>query len=270
MEIFPHKGPKTEKILPVASLREGVIFPHVVTILSFGRSKSIAALEAAYKNDGLLALFSQKDVKIIDPRREDLYEFGTLVKVERLDRGEGSLQAWIRGISRVKLVSVETETPFLVGKIIEFGEAAEPGDEIKAFAKVLINNFQQAINLGKSVDVLTIMHLMGESDPASLVDQIAYTLELDTSTKQALLEIPSVKDKLEKVAEYLNHEIGVLKLEQAITHKTQRRFDKAMRETVLREKKKTIDEELGELSEEDEEVKELEKKVKNAKMSTLR
>jgi len=266
MEIFTHQEPKKEKILPLAPIREGVVFPHVVTILSFGRPKSMAAVEAAYKSGGLIALFSQKDGKITDPQQEDLYQLGTLAKIERLDHGDGGLQAWIRGTGRAELLSIEAEMPFLLGKVAELEEEAGLGDEIKAFAKVLINNFQEAINLGKSVDVLTIMHLMGENDPASLVDQIAYTLELNTEAKQGLLEISAVKKRLEKVAQYLNHETGVLKLEQAINHKTQRRFDRAMRETFLREKKKTIDEELGELSEEDEETKELEKKVKNAKM----
>lgn len=266
MEIFTHQEPKKEKILPLAPIREGVVFPHVVTILSFGRPKSMAAVEAAYKSGGLIALFSQKNSKMTDPLQEDLYQTGTLAKIERLDRGDGGLQAWIRGTGRAELLSMEAETPFLLVKVAELAEEAGLGDEIKAFAKVLINNFQEAINLGKSVDVLTIMHLMGENDPASLVDQIAYTLELNTEAKQGLLETASVKKRLEKVAQYLNHETGVLKLEQTISHKTQRRFDKAMRETVLRERKKTIEEELGELSEEDEETKELEKKVKNANM----
>ena len=266
MEIFSHKESKEEKTFPIASIREGVVFPHIETILSFGRPKSVAAVKAAHESDGLICFFSQRNPKLFEPKKEDLYRIGTLAKIARILETEGGLQVWIKGITRVRLQSIEAEAPFLIGKVEKVNEVAEPTDEVKAFTKILISNFQKAINLGKSVDVLTIMHLMGENDPPSLGDQIAYTLELDTDTKQELLETFSVKRRLEKVTEHLNHEIGVLELEQTIVSKTQRRFDKSMREVVLREKKKSIEEELGEISEEDEEIKELDKKIKEAKM----
>ena len=266
MEIFSHKESKEEKTFPIASIREGVVFPHIETILSFGRPKSVAAVKAAHESDGLICFFSQRNPRLFEPKKEDLYRIGTLAKIARILETEGGLQVWIKGITRIRLQSIEAEVPFLIGKVEKVNEVAEPTDEVKAFTKILISNFQKAINLGKSVDVLTIMHLMGENDPPSLGDQIAYTLELDTDTKQELLETFSVKRRLEKVTEHLNHEIGVLELEQTIVSKTQRRFDKSMREVVLREKKKSIEEELGEISEEDEEIKDLDKKIKEAKM----
>ena len=266
MDIFPRKEAKEEKSVPIAPIRESVVFPHVETILSFGRQKSILAIKAAYENDGLIGFFSQRDLRILDPKAKDLYRVGTLAKVARLLESEEELKVWIKGLTRVRLQSIEEEKPFLLGKVEKISEMVELTNEAKAFTKILIANFQKAINIGKSVDVITVMHLMGENDPASLADQIAFTLEIETDDKQELLETFSVKRRLEKILGYLNNEIGILELEKTIANKTQKRFDKSMREVVLRERKKTIEEELGEISEEGEEIKELEKKIKEARM----
>lgn len=266
MDIFPVQEKKEEKVVPIAPIREGVVFPNVETILSFGRPKSVAAVEAAVKSDGFICFFSQKDAKVFDPKKEDLFEIGTIGKVTRLIHGESESQAWVRGLSRVRIKEVVAETPFFLGKVEPVQEVMENTEEVKASTKVLIANFQKSINLGKPVDVWTIMHLMGENTPSSLADQVAYTLDIDTPTKQEVLEALSVKKRLEKVIELLNREIASLELEQKIESKTKRKFDKSMREVVLREKKKTIEEELGEISEEDEEIKELNKKIKEAMM----
>jgi len=255
---------KSKETLPIVAIREGVVFPHTETLLTFGRPKSVAAVEAAYKSGQLIAFFSQKDSKIEDPQKKDLYGIGTLGKIERILPIEKGLYGWTKGIARVKLEEVEAREPFLIGQITRIPEVVEQADTTKALAKHIVTSFQKAINLGKSVDVMIMMRLMGESSPAEIADLVAYVLELKTPQKQELLETLSVQERLEKVAEHLSHEIGVLRLERTIASKTQRRFDKSMREAILRERKKTIEEELG--GEEVGEVKELEEKIKKAKM----
>lgn len=255
---------KSKETLPIVAIREGVVFPHTETLLTFGRPKSVAAVEAAYKSGQLIAFFSQKDSKIEDPQKKDLYGIGTLGKIERILPIEKGLYGWTKGIARVKLEEVEAREPFLIGQITRIPEVVEQADTTKALAKHVVTSFQKAINLGKSVDVMIMMRLMGESSPAEIADLVAYVLELKTPQKQELLETLSVQERLEKVAEHLSHEIGVLRLERTIASKTQRRFDKSMREAILRERKKTIEEELG--GEEVGEVKELEEKIKKAKM----
>jgi len=260
-------GPDKEKILPIVSIREGVIFPHTETILSFGRPKSIAAVEAAYKNDQIVAFFSQKNPQTIDPGQSDLYQMGTLAKIERLLYvGKNGLNAWVKGLKRVELKSIETEKPFLVGKIVELPEINEESEEIKTLTKNVMESFQKTINLGKTVDFMTIMKLMEGSPSNQLADQIAYILDLETEEKQKLLETFSVRDRLIKAAQSLTSEIKVLELEKEIDSKAQSRFDKSMKEAVLRERKRAIEEELGDLGGEDNENKELEQKIRKANM----
>jgi len=259
-------SPRKERVLPIVPLREGVIFPHVETILSFGRPASVAAVEAAFKTDRLVCFLSQKNPKVAEPTKDDLYQIGTLGRIERLLQTENEINAWVKGISRVKLESLEAVKPFMVGRVVEIPEIVETSDEVTALINNLTKNFQEAVNLGKSVDVMTVMRLLGENTPQEVADQISYVLDLKTADKQNLLETLSVKERLMKATEYLAHEIKVLELERAIDSKTKMKFDKSMRETILRERKKTIEEELGEVGGEDEEIKEIKEKIKKAKM----
>lgn len=260
-------GPTKEKILPVVSIREGVVFPHTETILSFGRPKSIAAVEAAYKNDQMVAFFSQKNPRTLNPEQSDLYDLGTLGKIEKLLYvGKTGLNAWVKGLKRIRLESIEAYKPFLVGKISEIPEITEESEEIKILSRNVMESFQKTINLGKTVDFMTIMKLMDGSSPHQLADQVAYILNLETSEKQKLLETFSVKERLNKAFQFLNNEIKVLQLEREIDSKAQSRFDKSMKEAVLRERKRAIEEELGDLGGEDNEIKELETKIKKANM----
>jgi len=259
----------TEKIVPLVAIREGVVFPHTETVLTFGRTKSVAAVEAAFRNDHQIVFFSQKDSRLVDPDKKDLYSIGTYGTVERLLRSDSDLNAWVKGLSRVKIISIESTEPFLLAKVQEVPEIVEDTPEVRALAGNLSKNFQEAINLGKSVDVMSVMRLLGENPPQELADQIGYVLEIKTPDKQLLLEALSVKERLMMTTEFLLQEIKVLELERNIASKTQKRFDKSMRETVLRERKRTIEEELGEISEEDNELKELQQKIKKAKMPEI-
>jgi len=259
-------GSNRQKIVPLVPIREGVIFPHVETVLNIGRPRSIAATEAAYKTDQIVAFITQKKASTTNPGKEDLYQVGILARIERLIyANKTEMNAWVKGISRIKLDSIEAQKPFLVAKINELSEVIEDSPDIKLLTKGVIENFQKLVNLGKPVDFLIIPKLMGSS-PNQLADQIAYTLNLPTAEKQKVLETRSVRDRLKQVLKLLTGEIKVLRLEREIDSKTQGRFDKTMKETVLREKKKAIEEELGELGGEDNEIKQLEEKIKKAKM----
>jgi len=259
-------SPKKERILPVVPLREGVLFPHVETILSFGRPSSIAAVEAAFRSDRLVCFLTQKGQEIEGTNEIKLYQIGTLGKIERLLRTENELNAWVKGIGRVQLESLEATTPFMVGKFIELPEISEVSDETTALANNLVKNFQEAVSLGKVVDVMMVMKLLGENTPTEIADQISYILDIETAEKQNLLETLSVKERLLKATDYLAHELKVLELERMIDSKTRRKFDRSMKESILRERKRVIEEELGEVAEEEDEIKELKQKIKKVKM----
>lgn len=257
--------PEEEKAVPVVPIRDGVIFPHTESVLTFGRPKSLSAIEASFSRERIICFVLQKNPKINDPSPDELYEIGTLSRIERMLRTDGEINALVRGTARVKIVGFETEGPYLLARIVEIKEEIPESEEIKALCNHLTNEFRRAMQLGKSADFLAFMNIMSGIAPNELADQIASTLEIKPTEKQELLETPDVKTRLEKIAEYLAKEIKVLEIERKIASKTEERFEKGAREAILRERLKTIERELGQEGEGGEQ-QELLAKIKKASM----
>ncbi len=255
-----------DKVVPIIPIRDGIIFPNTDSVLTFGRPKSLAALELSFAQERIVCFVLQKSARVNDPTPSDIFQTGTLCRIERMIKTEGEINAQVRGISRVRIKSFHENQNFLIGHVIELPEENSDSPEIKALCNHLVNEFRRAMNLGKTADFLVFMNIMSPENPASsLADLIASVLDLKPAQKQELLETTNVKTRLEKVADLLSKEIKVLELERKIASKTQERFEKGAREVMLRERLKTIEKELGE-SEEDSEVKELMLKIKEAGM----
>ena len=253
-----------EKIIPIIPIRDGIIFPHTDSVLTFGRPKSLSALESSFRHERIVCFVLQKNPKLNDPTPIDLHEIGTLSRIERMIRTDGEINAQVRGISRVKILSYEEHTSYLLAKVVEVPDVMEETVETKALCNHLANEFRRAMNLGKPADFLVFMNIMSENSPAELSDLIASVLDLKPSDRQLLLEETNIQVRLERITELLAKEIKILELERRIASKTQERFEKGAREAMLRERLKTIEKELGE--EEGNETKELLLKVKEAKM----
>jgi len=254
-----------EVILPIVPLRDGIVFPHTEIVLTFGRPRSISSLESSFAGNKQLGVVMQKDGRIDDPMPEDLQDTGTLCQVDRMLKGEGEINVLVRGKRRFKIVSYISKEPYLLAKVTILPEDKQTGDEITALCNHLTSEYRKAVNLGKSVDFLVFMNIMSEIAPDELADQIASTLNIRPKEKQALLEEPLLINKLKKITELLSHETKILEIERNIATKTQEKFDKNIRETVLRERMKTIEKELGE-SGEDQDIKELKEKINLAGM----
>ena len=259
---------KEKRTVPVVAIRGSVIFPRTDSLLSFGRPKSLAAVNSAFQEDKVIAIFTQRDAKIHNPTENDLYKIGTIATIAQMMSTEGEIHALVRGQARIRLEEVISKEPFLLGKVSEIDERQGDSIEAKALSKKLSELFKKAINLGKSAEIMTVMRLVsGNVGPGELVDQVASLLEIKVSEKQKLLETISVKARIKKVLEYLAHETNILDVEKTISSKTQKRFEDQMRKAMLREKKRTIEEELGEEGGlEADEVKEYKMKIKKAKM----
>lgn len=259
--------PAQQLVLPIVPIREGVLFPSTESVLTFGRPISTRAINAASKGQNLVVLVTQKKAEHQEPKPTDLFTIGTLASVERTLSGDDQLNALVRGIGRVKILRYVKTEPYLVAQVIKLEDQNERSDEQRALAVHLQKEFRRAIHMGKPVEFLNFMKLMSGVTDGELVDQIASTLTIKTLEKQLLLETLSVTGRLRKVTEHLAHEMKVLEIEKDVTHKTQAKFDKHMRESVLRERLRTIQKELGELDEDEEVLAEYELKLKKAKLT---
>lgn len=259
--------PTTQFSLPVIPIREGVLFPHTESVLTFGRQLSLNGIEQASKSSrNLVVLLSQKSSKISKPEPEDLYTIGTLAVIERTLKSEDSVSALVRGIGRVKVLQFMSAQPYITAQVVKLTDKTEHDDELFALSTHLQKIFRQTIQLGKPVEFLNFMKLLSGVREGELADQVASTLNVKTEDKQAILEAIDVKERLKLVIGHLAHEIKVMEIEKDVVHKTQEQFDKHMREGVLRERLRTIQKELGEIDDEAEMAEEYDQKLKKAKL----
>ncbi len=268
-EIAPVKD-ASRRVL-IVPVRGSVVFPHTDTLVSFGRAKSVAAVNSAFQDDRVIAIFSQKDPRTADPVEDDLNTIGTIATITQMMATEGEIHALIRGQARIELKEIISDEPYLVGKVKEVTEELEDSPEIGVLAKKIQELFKKAINLGKQAEIMTVMKLVsGNVEPIEVSDQVASLLDIKPAEKQKILEEINVKKRLRVVLDYLSKEINALEVEQTISSKTQKRFEDQMKKAMLREKKRTIEEELGEMDEEgeisSEEFKEYKTKIKVAGM----
>lgn len=260
--------PTSQFALPVIPIREGVLFPHTESVLTFGRALSLQGIEGAHKTRNLVVLLTQKSPKVNRPKPDDLYSIGTLAIIERTLKSDDSVSALVRGIGRVKVVQYTQLEPHLTAQVIKLEDEIERDDELFAMSTHLQKIFRQTIQMGKPVEFLNFMKLLSGVNEGELADQIASTLGVKTAIKQEILESINVKDRLKLVISHLAHEIKVLEIEKDVVHKTQEQFDKHMRENVLRERLRTIQKELGDLDDEEELASEYDVKLKKLKVDT--
>ena len=259
--------PSNQFTLPVIPIREGVLFPHTESVLTFGRKLSLNGIEQASKSSrNLVILLSQKNPKVSQPQPADLYTIGTLAVIERTLKAENSVSALVRGIGRVRITQFVSAKPFITAQAIKLTDQVEPGDELFALSMHLQKIFRQTIQLGKPVEFLNFMKLLSGVSEGELADQVASTLNVKTEAKQAILEALDVRSRLKLVIGHLAHEIKVMEIEKDVVHKTQAQFDKHMRESVLRERLRTIQKELGDLDDETEVAHEYDQKLKKLKL----
>ncbi len=254
-------------LLPAIPIREGVLFPSTESVLTFGRPLSLATLNEITPTHNMVVLLTQKSSQVDNPQPEDLYPVGTLALVDKTLKTEENVNALVRGIGRVKVTRFVSLHPKIIVEVQELQDVIEVSDQTKALSTHLQKEFRRAIQMGKPVEFLNFMKLMGGVSDSELTDQIASTLNLDTPAKQKILQTLSVKDRMKFVSESLAHEIKVMEIEKDVVSKTQKQFDKAMRENVLRERMRTIQKELGDLDEEEETLDEYVQKLKKLQVS---
>ncbi len=260
-------GAPDQSIYPVVPVREGVVFPNIENVLIFGRQKSILAIQEALKKDKKVILLSQKDPVKEDPKKNDLYQIGVLAIIDKVATGEkGEINALVKGLQRIKITEFYDDKGWFEakGEVLKEEKIEKVDDETKAMIKHISNQIKKAINLGKTVEFIFLMNILNIHDPIVFSNQVSVILDITPEERQKLLEELDLKKRLKKQVELIDKEIKVLEIEQQLSTKTQKKFEKGLKENILREKMRTIEEELGEKESND--IKEYEEKIKKAKM----
>lgn len=237
-----------ERIFPCIALRGVTIFPKTVVHFDIGREKSIRALEKAMADDKLLFVATQEDEDILIPTFNDIYEYGTLVKIKQMLKIQGdAVRVLVEGISRAAITMPMSEEDYLSCHIKTFHEEITDDDmstEDKATMRVLIDQFlEYAQNNQISGDAVD--KCLSGDDPVAVADRMANELLVHTSVKQKILENMSFSERILELTSILAEENSIAEVEQDIARKVKENVDANQKEYFLREKIKAIQEELG-------------------------
>lgn len=259
-------SPPEHSNYPIVAVRDAIVFPGTENVLVFGRPKSLAGIEEGIKRGNKIVLVMQKNSSIDDPKKQDLYDVGVLSVIEKTATGEkGEMNALVKGSEKVKIVEYTKENPYLEAKVSKVLDKDADDEEVHAMTKHLVSQIKRAINLGKTVDLVFLMNILNITNSQDFSYQIAVVLDVKADERQKLLEETALKLRLKKEVEYINREIKILEIEKNILSKTQQKFEQGMKETFLREKMKTIEQELGGKGE-DRDIVEYREKIKKAQM----
>ena len=253
---------------PVMPLRNTVLFPQQVIPIYIGREKSLKLIEDLGSGDKHIVVVAQEDGSIEDPKPEDLYAYGTLgVVLKVFDMPDNSKSAIVQGIERVKLISFGEPNPYYRVVVEKVSDQPVKDDlEVEALAKNLRNTFTELIQVAPNLTEEHSGMLSNIQKPSRLADRAVSLLTVPNQEKQDVLEELDVKSRVEKTITLLTREIQRIKLGEEIQTEVHDEISKTQREYYLREQMKAIKRELGE-DEETVEIKELEDRVKAAKLT---
>ncbi len=272
-ELIDNQSPvgeaKFPEDLPVLPLRDVVVFPMMIAPLFVGRPFSLNAIEDALKEHKLIFLVTQKDKDIEHPKREDLYDFGTVaVILKAMKMGDGRVKILVQGLGRAKIKEFrEKDDHFraVVQHILE-PEYTPQSLEEEALVKLVKDQIERVVALGKQIPPDMVAILRSIEDPGRLADLVAAQLELSTEEAIDILSSVDPIDRLKKVSEKLEHEIKVLEIQELIRTKARESMEKEQKEYFLRQQLRAIRRELGEEEEKTKEIEEYREKIKKAKM----
>ncbi len=256
-----------KNLLPVLPLRDIVVFPNMVAPLFVGREQSVNALNHVMTGDKKIFLLSQKNSKVDNPDKQNLYSFGTVAKIiQLLKLPDGTLKVLVEGIQRAKVKKINFNKEFITASITEINQKTKKNSNIKALQKLIIEQFVEFQKINKKVSQDVINNVKILNDPDKIVDIIVSNISISISQKQEILEIINTEERLNKIYGYLVSEIDSFQVEKKIKGRVKRQMEKTQKEYYLNEQMKAIQKELGE-NEDLDEIAELENKLNQYNLS---
>lgn len=256
--------------LPVLLLRDIVIFPYMIAPLFVGREKSKNAIDQSLSTNRMILLLTQKDMEIEDPKREDVYEMGTVALIMRmLKLPDGRVRILAQGLIRARIESFEEDGPYITAKlqVVHEPEKADKTLEAEALIRNVRNGLEKATSLGKNIPPEVLIIATNVDEPGRLADLTASNLEIKVEEAQEILEIVDPLQRLKKVYELLTRELELLDVQSKISTEAKGEMDKLQKQYYLRQQMKAIQKELGEGTDIQEEIKGYQDRLKKLRVA---
>jgi ATP-dependent Lon protease len=262
--------PNYASTFPLLPLRGAVVFPGTTVPFDVGRPKTVALAEHVIRNElPYVVVFPQRVAETEDPGQADLHDHGTLARVVGVDRQrKGTYVVVLEGVARVRLVAVDTATPFLEARVEPVEIPVVEDDELTALGLSLRDAIRALLLLLPGIPREIQARVEAIAAPGELADFVATYLEATVEEKVELLATAEPKARVRKLLTLISRRREVLQMRDKINSQVKDDMGKAQREYVLRQQMKAIQDELGDGDDSAEnELDELEKRVAAAKLS---
>ncbi|BDB53224.1 endopeptidase La [Flavobacterium ammonificans] len=241
--------------LPILPLRNMVLFPGVVIPITAGRDKSIKLINDANASGKNIGVVAQKNEEDEDPTKDDIHTVGTVARILRvLKMPDGNITIILQGKKRFEIAEVVSEEPYITATVKEVPEKRPKKNDtefnaiIDSLKELAVKIIQESPNL-PSEATFAIKNIESKS---FLVNFVSSNMNLSVKEKQDLLKINDLKDRALETLRFMNVELQKLELKNDIQSKVRFDLDQQQREYFLHQQMKTIQEELGGVSHEEE------------------
>jgi len=256
-------------VLLILPIRNTVLFPGVVIPITAGRDKSIKLIKDANRGNKTIGVVAQKDENIENPKASDLYPIGTVARILKvLKMPDGNTMVVIQGKKRFELGEIIQEEPYIKAKVKEFKEVKPPAKDTE-FKAIIDSVKELALKIIKENPNLPSEASFAIKNIQSnnfLVNFISSNMNLGVAEKQDLLKISDLKERALLMLKKMDKELQKLEIRNNIHSKVREDMDQQQREYYLHQQLKTIQEELGGVSY-DEEIEEMRHEAKKKKWS---
>ncbi len=255
-------------VLPLVPLRDLVVFPHVVAPLFIGRERSVASVQHAIKTNQPVVLVAQRSATVDYPEPKDLYRMGTLARIiQSLRAPDGTMKIFVEAISRTRIVEFIDDGDFAMVAAENIDEPAADSPEAQALERVITERFEDYLELNPALPEKVGELLSDAQSLGQTADIIAAHLMIRLDRRQALFEIIDPMDRAVALVEILDAETQILEIQKNIDVQVRDKISKTQKDFYLKEQLRAIEEELGELEPERQELAELKQRILKAKMS---
>jgi ATP-dependent Lon protease len=233
----------------VLPLQNTTLFPETVVPLAVGRTRSIAAVEAALATEEkLLACISARNENetAAEAAPADLYSVGTLVMIKRMMRTDDVLNLIVQGTERIRVLQWTQEEPYLRARVEILPEVrVVNADQVEALRRSVQGLIQQALAMMPQIPPEVRSIILGANDAVRLAYFLGSLLTLGVEQEQKMLEADTADELLQLAHSYLAHEIEIMEIRSRIQSEAQTEMNKAQRDYILRQQMKAIQKELG-------------------------
>jgi len=248
------KNESLPETISILSLRNTVLFPGVVIPITAGRDKSIQLINDANSGSKVIGVVSQKDESVEDPTIDDIYRTGTVARILKvLKMPDGNTTVIIQGKKRFQISEMVSEKPYMVAKIQDVPEVTPLGStEFSAIIESIKDLALQIIRQSPTIPSEASFAIKNIESNSFLINFVSSNMNLSVVEKQKLLEVNELQERALLTLKHMNVEFQRLELKNDIQSKVQSDMNQQQREYFLQQQIKTIQEELGGVSYEEE------------------